>query len=142
LDGGEERRRPFGIAGGNSAPALKVEHGVFHQVTEFIEVLVVFSLNDAVLFGRNNRIHSLPGCLLQDGIGVVAAIGQKMVRLQAFDEVACLCTIRSGTWRNKNSDWQTMRIHGQMYLGVEPPFVLSMASLPPGEPAAWGWILI
>ena len=34
-----------------------------------------------------------------------------------------LVAIRSGTLCNKESDRHTMRIHGQVYLGVEPPFV-------------------
>jgi hypothetical protein len=52
---------------------------------------------------------------------VVAPVGQKIVCGYSFDEAASLRAIRSGTRRNKNSDWHTMRIHGQMYLGVEPP---------------------
>ena len=35
----------------------------------------------------------------------------------------------------------TMRIHGQMYFGVEPPFVRFIAWLPPTAPAAWGCTL-
>jgi hypothetical protein len=38
-----------------------------------------------------------------------------------------LCAICNGTRCNKGSDRQTNRIHGQMYLGVEPPFVRSMS---------------
>jgi hypothetical protein len=38
-----------------------------------------------------------------------------------------LGTIRFGARCNKHSDWVTMRIHGQMYLGVEPPFVRAMS---------------
>ena len=34
-----------------------------------------------------------------------------------------------------------MRIHGQVYFWVEPPFVRLMASLPPAAPAAWGCTL-
>ena len=34
-----------------------------------------------------------------------------------------------------------VRIHGQMYLGVEPPFVIAMPSLPPRAPAACGCTL-
>ncbi len=32
-------------------------------------------------------------------------------------------TIRSGTFCNKDSDWHTMRIHGQMCFGVAPPLL-------------------
>ena len=35
-----------------------------------------------------------------------------------------------------------MRIHGQMYLGVKPPFVRPISWLPPLAPQAWGWTLI
>ena len=65
--------------------------------------------------------------LLEDGIGVVAPVGQKMTSGHAFDQEGSLRAIRSGTCCNKDSDRVTMRIHGQMYLGVEPPFVMSMA---------------
>lgn len=34
-----------------------------------------------------------------------------------------------------------MRIHGQVYLGVGPPFVRPTASVPPTAPAASRWAL-
>ena len=55
--------------------------------------------------------------------GVIALVGQKMLRRQPLDQLCSLCAIRGGTLCDKDSDRQTMRIHGQMYLGVEPPFV-------------------
>lgn len=58
-----------------------------------------------------------------DGVAVIAFIGQQIIGVYAFDQAACLCAIRCGTWCNKDSDRQTMRIHGQMYFRVEPPFV-------------------
>ena len=60
--------------------------------------------------------------LIEDGIGIVAPVGQKMPSAQALEERASLRAIRRGTCCNKDSDRVTMRIHGQMYLGVEPPF--------------------
>ena len=142
MDGGEEGGGPFRIAGGDSPPTLEVEHGVFHQVTKFVEILVVIALDDPVPFGRYDRIHSLLRRLLENGIGVVAPVGQKMIGGHAFDQRAGLRAIRRGTCCNKDSDRVTMRIHGQMYLGVEPPFVRPMAWLPPWAPAAWGWTLM
>jgi hypothetical protein len=38
-----------------------------------------------------------------------------------------LRAVRCGTLCNKDSDRHTRRIHGQMYLGVEPPFVRPMS---------------
>jgi hypothetical protein len=127
LHGSEKGGGPFDITGGNTSPALEVEHGVFYQVAKFIEVLVVSALDQSVLFGWDHRIHPLSCRLFEDGIGVIAPVGQKMVCGYSFDEGASLCAICGGTCRNKNSDRQTMCIHGQMYLGVEPPFVRLMA---------------
>jgi hypothetical protein len=44
-----------------------------------------------------------------------------------LDKCWSLRAISGGTLRNKDSERHTMRIHGQMYLGVEPPLVRSMA---------------
>jgi hypothetical protein len=39
-----------------------------------------------------------------------------------FNQDASLCAIRTGIVCNNYSERHAMRIHGQMYLGVEPPF--------------------
>jgi hypothetical protein len=53
-------------------------------------------------------------------------------------KVWSLCTICCGTVCNKSPDRHTMRIHGQMKFGVEPPFVRPIFWFPPRAPAAWG----
>ena len=135
---GQVGRGPFGVAGGEAAPAFEPQHGVFHQMTQLVEVFVVVALEESMFSGRDHRSHPLSRRLFQDGVGIVAPVGQKMLGRQTCEERASLCTIRRGTCCNKDSDRVTMRIHGQMYLGVELPFVWSMASLPPRAPAAWG----
>jgi len=132
----------LGIPGGDASPAFEMEHGIFNQMTQFVEVFVIIALHQSMLSGRDHRTHPLSRGLFQDGVGVVASVGQKMFGDQAFDQFASLRTIRRGTCCNKDSDRIAMRIHGQMYLGVEPPFVWSMAWLPPRAPAAWGWTLM
>src|SRR5471032_1567573 len=107
-------------------------------MAQFIEVFIVVALDQPVLSGRDHGIHPLSCRLFQGGVGIVARVGQKMLGPQTFQERASLRTIRRGTCCNKDSDRVTMRIHGQMYLGVEPPLVWYMASLPPRAPAAWG----
>ena len=52
---------------------------------------------------------------------------QKILRLKTLNQLRCNCAIRSGTRSDKESHRHTMRIHGQMYLGVEPPFVRPIA---------------
>ena len=50
--------------------------------------------------------------------GVVTFIGDQMLGTQARDEFRSQATVRSGSFCSKDSDRHTMRIHGQMYLGV------------------------
>ena len=104
-----------------------VKHGVFDQMAQLVDVLVIRALKETILFGRDDGIHALAGGMFEDGIGIVTAVGQKIVGLQAGKERFRVRAIRSGTCCNKNSERHTMRIHGQMYLGVEPPFVWFMA---------------
>ena len=100
------------------------------------------SLNFSVSLGRNNWLNILAFRFLNNCIGIVTSIRQQIIRLYPFNKAISLCTISCGTACDNNSHRQTMRIHGQMYLGVEPPFVRPMSWLPPLAPAAWGWTLI
>jgi len=74
----------------------------------------------------DDRGHSLTLCLFDDRIAIIPFVGNQMLCREAVDQAASLRAIRCGTLCNKDSDQQTMRIHGQMYLGVEPPFVRLM----------------
>lgn len=96
-------------------------------MTQTIEVTVILALDSAILLGRNDWIDALFGGLLEDGIGVVTAIGQKISGVHSLDKSASLAAISLGAFCNKDSERQTMRIHGQVYFGVEPPFVRLMA---------------
>ena len=136
--GGEEGRGVFGVSSGDAAPSFEVEKGVFHQMPQFVEMPVVVALLFAVAARRNLRLHALAGGLLHNGVAVVAFVGDQVFGGKPFDQFASLRTIRHGIRCNKDSDRHTMRIHGQMQLGVEPPFVRPIAWLPPTAPAACG----
>jgi hypothetical protein len=58
-----------------------------------------------------------------DLIRVVSSVSKQRFSGQPIYQVDSFFIVSSGTFCNKNSDWHTMRIHGQMYFGVEPPFV-------------------
>lgn len=141
MDGGEEGSGVFGISAGDTAPALEGEKGVFDPVAQFVEVFIIRPVHGSVFLRRDNRLHPLNGGLLKKGIRIIPFIRDQVVGADALDQAACLGAIRSGTFCNNHSDRHTMRIHGQMYLGVEPPFVRLMAWFPPRAPAAWGWTL-
>ncbi len=127
MDGSEERGGVFGVAGSNATPALEFQESVFDKVAQFVEILVIGSLLFAVLFGRNDRLHVLAFGLIHDGIAVIALVGQQIIGLNSLNQALSLCAISCGTLSNNDSDRHTRRIHGQMYLGVEPPFVRLMS---------------
>ena len=104
-----------------------MQEGILHEMTQFVEVAVVVPEHLAVFPGRDHRLHALPFGLLDDGVAVVALVGNQAVRAEPCDEAGCKAAIRCGALCNNNSDRQTKRIHGQMYLGVEPPFERAMS---------------
>ena len=123
MDGGEERGGMFGISGGDTAPTLEMQESIFNQVSEFIQVTVESALHLAILLGRNHDLHARCIRQIDDRIGVISTIRKQRFSIDALNQSASMCAIRSGTCCDKYSDRHTMRIHGQMYLGIEPPLV-------------------
>ena len=81
---------------------------------QLVQILVVFTHYFAVFAGRNHRFHALMLRLLYNGVAVIPPIRQQVFGSDALDQAASLRAIRCGTFRNKDSDRHTMRIHGQM----------------------------
>ena len=141
MDDGQKRGRLFCIAGCNSTPALEMQEGILNQMAQLIEVFVIFALDLAVFSWRNHRLHSLSLGWSDNGVGIVASISQQVIGFYARNKVASFCAISDGSFCNNNSERHTMRIHGQVYFGVEPPFVRPIASSPPRAPVACRWTL-
>ena len=127
LDGSNEGSCIFGVACSNTAPFFEKQEGVLNKMAEFVEIFVVFSLTFTVFSRRDDWCHAFVSSLFDDCVCIIAPICQKILRLKAFDQLRCNCAIRCGTRSDKESHRHTMRIHGQMYLGVEPPFVRPIA---------------
>ena len=96
-------------------------------MTQFIEIFIIVTLFFTVLLRRDHRFHPRRNRIGQDIICVIAPVCQQDLRRNTLYQVDSFFTIRSGTFCNKDSDWHTIRIHGQMYFGVEPPFVLDIS---------------
>ena len=96
-------------------------------MTQFIEIFIIAALFFTVLLRWNHRFHSRRNRISQDIICVITPVCQQSFCRNTFYKVDSFFTIRSGTFCNKDSDWHTIRIHGQMYFGVEPPFVLDIS---------------
>ena len=101
-----------------------------------INMFVIAALFLTILFGRNNDFATRPNRFVDEFVCVITPIRQKKLSRNAVDQCCRLGAIRCGTRCNNNSDRHTMRIHGQMYFTVEPPFVRSIPWLPPLAPAA------
>ena len=86
----------------------------------------------------NNCLNIILVKLIVERLGAVCLISNNNLGTQSFNKRVYLSNICTDTFCNNDSDRHTMRIHGQMYLGVEPPFVRPSASLPPFAPAACG----
>lgn len=127
MDGGEEGFAVFGVSCGDAAPSLEMQESVLDEVAQLIEIFVVRPFLFSVFLRRDDSTHALSGGLTQDCVRIVGFIGNQVIGAQPFDQAASLRAIRCGTLCNKDSDRHTMRIHGQMYLGVEPPFVRLMS---------------
>ena len=79
--------------------------------------------------------------MIDDGIAIIPTVRYESFCLKIFYKLQSLLTVSLCTCCNKSSEGHTMRIHGQMYLGVEPPFVRPIAWLPPTAPEASAWTL-
>ena len=77
----------------------------------------------ALKFGRDDNLHPCGNSVSNDFVRVVTAVCQQRFSRYPLNQMDSFLAISSGTFCNKNSDWHTIRIHGQMYFGIEPPFV-------------------
>ena len=92
-----------------------------------IKILVVLALLLPIAFGWNDRFHICIESVGNHIVGVIPPIRQQCFCVNAFDQMDSFFTICPGTFCNNNSDWHTMRIHGKVDFGVEPPFVRSIS---------------
>jgi hypothetical protein len=87
---------------------------VLDEMPMSVEILVIASFLFSVFARWDNHAHALRGGLLDDGITVVALVGQQVLGAKPFDQLRSLRAICDGTFRNKDSERHTKRIHGQM----------------------------
>ena len=90
---------------------------------KLIKMLLVLSSLLTVLLRWDDPFHSCRLSRLHDLVRIVGTVRKQIGGINPFNQLTGLVAIRSGTLCNKESDQHTMRIHGQVYLGVEPPFV-------------------
>lgn len=104
-----------------------MQKGVLHQVPQLVECFVIRTLLLSALFRRDDNTHPATPGPLDNLVAVIPFIRQQILCRQPFDKFASLCTICCGTCCDKYSERHTMRIHGQVQFGIEPPFVRPMS---------------
>ena len=104
-----------------------MQKGILNQMPKCIQVLIILALNLTVLLGRDYHLHTRSQGRVDDRLRVVTLIGQQRRRADSLNQLLSILAIMDGTRCNKHSDRHTMRIHGQVYLGIEPPFVRSIS---------------
>jgi hypothetical protein len=72
----KKRRAVLGISGGNTAPTLQMQKGVFHQMPEAIQISIVRARVFTVFLWRNHCFHPHSLRFLDDCIAVVAPVGK------------------------------------------------------------------
>lgn len=127
MNSSNERSGVFCVTSCNTAPSFEKQESILDEMAEFVEIFVVFPQMFSVFLWWNDRYHSLVNGLEDNCVCIIAPVCQKILRLESLNQLRCNCAIRCGTRSDKESHRHTMRIHGQMYLGVEPPFVRSIA---------------
>ena len=137
MNGREVGFGAFGIARGNAAPLFESQESIFDEVSQLVEIGIIVAQLFAICLGRNDHLDSGVLGFINNRIGIVAFVREQTLGMETPDQFFSLRAIRHGTRRNKYSDRHTMRIHGQMYFCISPPFVRPMASFPPLAPLAW-----
>ena len=114
MDGNKEGCGVLCIASSNATPTFEVKEGVFNEMPQTVEIFVIRPLDLSVSFGRDNNLHALLLGLSNNDISIVSFVCKEMFGSYALDELTSVRAIRCGTFRNKDSDRHTMRIHGQV----------------------------
>ena len=90
------------IPGCNTAPLLEMQKGIFHQVTDFIDVPVICPHGFSILFGRYDRLHACLSRCLNDLIGIIASISNQFFGFNAVNQVAGFGAVGSIAGANKH----------------------------------------
>jgi hypothetical protein len=129
----------FLVSCSEAAEVFEAREASFDTIALFVEVFVVLALLFAVSFGRDNRNRAHGGHMLDDGIGVVAFIGQHMADFplsQQGDGLGAVVDLPGGhgeVHRQTPFIGQQMNLGGQTSSGtpqslVRAPFLRPVAA--------------
>ena len=75
----EEGGGSFRVSCSDAAPAFEAEEGILHQMAQFVEIVIVRALDFAMFSRWDHRFDSLSLGLRQNGVRIVAAIGDQIL---------------------------------------------------------------
>jgi len=92
-DEGVEVALEFFVTSGEAAEVFESREAAFDAVSLFVEGLVVLPLQFAIGLRRDDRDRT-HGCdMLDDGVGIVALVGQDILGLSPFQQGDGLCAV-------------------------------------------------
>ena len=75
----KERRQPFGVARSDTPPLLDVQKGILDEMPLLVEMSIILTQHVPVLSWRDHRPHALLLGKRDDGVAVVAFVGDQML---------------------------------------------------------------
>ena len=132
----QERARILCITCSNASPFFESTKYILNYMTVFIKFFVILSLLFAILFGRYANFYPQSTSNFNDFVCIITTVCKQTNNIKTLYELQAKTAIRFVTRRNKYSDDTTIRIHGNVYFGIEPPFVRPISWFPPTAPQA------
>lgn len=118
MDGSEERSCVFGVSCSDVTPAFELKESILNQMAHFIKIFVVRPLFGTIFLWRDHCFHVLILGPFEDDIGIAGP--DLPTNNRPPNQLANLSAISFGALCDNNPERHTMRIHDQIYIGVEP----------------------
>lgn len=126
----------FGVSCCDASVLFEFEEGVFDEVSEFVEVLVVWGWVFTVLAGWDAGFYTFALAGFAQVVTVIGPISQKVSGWHVPDQVLRLGYIVGRPCRYDHLDGQSVAVDGHMELGVQAADCSPQALVPPFAPAA------
>lgn len=131
------------VASGDPAILLEPVEEELDQMPLLVDVLVEMASSFPALSWWDHRIHSFGAHCGDDGIGVVAFVGDEVLAARGLDERGRFDDVVDVSWREVKVGWITETVHESVDLGCSASARASntLTLGPPFPPAACWWTL-
>ncbi|PIE82747.1 MAG: hypothetical protein CSA09_05510 [Candidatus Contendobacter odensis] len=92
------------MTGSRGAPPFAMQGRIFNTMAERVKRHIVLARLFSIFPWRYDQLHTLQAGWLQEGIAIIAPVGQPQFRTKAANQAERRCTLCKGTCRNKCLD--------------------------------------